>query len=86
MPARGVCPPLDPKWVAVKVCRSEHGLTRQESAEPPTVPVLWQLGAASRNDVDFHSVLSLVVAIFLVARADCCCSLQVDQGIGSGWC
>lgn len=51
--SRRVCPSLDPKWVVANVRGMERGLTMEEQAEPLTVPVLGQLGAASRNDVNF---------------------------------
>ena len=46
------------------------GLEPHEQAVSLTVPVLRHLGAAATSNVDFVLVLSLVAALFSLARAD----------------
>ena len=62
---------FDKAWADGMVAGDERDMSEHEQASPLTVPVLRQLASDVVTDTDFGLLLSLVAAIFCVARADC---------------
>ena len=75
---------FDKWWADGMVAGLKRDMPEHEQASPLTVPVLRQLASAVETDTNFVLLLSLVAAIFGVARADCflhlCLSDVVDLG------
>ena len=68
---RGHYVSFDPRWADRVVAGLERGMPEHEQALPLTVPLLCWIGAAVATEKDMVLLLSLVAAIFCVARADC---------------
>ena len=62
---------FDPRWADRVVAGLERDMPEHEQASPLTVPLLRWIGAAVATEKDMVLLLSLVAAIFCVARADC---------------
>ena len=70
---------FDKAWADSMVLGLERDMPEHEQASPLTVPVLRKLAAAVETDKDFVLLLSLVAAIFCVARADCFLHLRPED-------
>ena len=73
---------LDRDWAKGVIVGLERGLAPQEQAAPLTVPILRRLGAEVSTAVDFNTMLSLVCALFTLARAGTFLTLGLDVGGG----
>ena len=62
---------FDPRWADRVVAALERDMPEHEQASPLLVPLLRQIGAAVATEKDMVLLLSLVAAIFYVARAGC---------------
>ena len=62
---------FDKAWADAMVAGLERDTPEHKQAFPLTVPVLCQLASAVVTKTDFVLQLSLVAAIFCVARAYC---------------
>jgi hypothetical protein len=76
---QGAAISLSKAWISDTLTALQRGLAPQEQAEPLSIPILRALGRACTTDVDFNLVLSLVCAIFSVARADSFIRLKPAQ-------
>ena len=70
---------FDKAWADGMVAGLKRNMQEHEQTTPLTIPVLHQLAAAVVTEADFVLLLSLVAAIFCVARADCFLHLRRDD-------
>ena len=70
---------FDKAWADSMVLGLERDMPEHEQASPLTVPVLRKLATAVDTDKDFVLLLSLVAAVFCVARADCFLHLRPED-------
>ena len=68
---RGHYVSFDPRWADRVVAALERDMPEHEQALPLTVPLLRRIGAAVATEKDMLLLLSLIAAVFCVARADC---------------
>jgi hypothetical protein len=69
--SRGHYVSFDPRWADRVVAALERDMPEHEQALPLTVPLLRRIGAAVATEKDMLLLLSLIAAVFCVARADC---------------